>query len=305
MLLIEQRADPWVYLHTDGYYYFTASVPEYDRIILRRAKTIRELSVAEEKVVWTCHASGEMSHHIWAPEIHCIDGAWYIYFAAGRKEDVWRIRPYVLECLGDNPLEGVWSEKGMMQKQREASAAFTDFSLDMTIFGHRGERYAIWAEKRNNISNLYIDRLVNPWTIEGKEARIATPEHAWEQIGFQVNEGAAVLVRNGKVFVAYSASSTDHHYCMGLLMASEDSDLMDPSSWSKLPEPVLASSEETGQYGPGHNSFTVEDGKDVIVYHARPYKDITGEPLYDPNRHARMQFFAWQADGSPKFGQPL
>lgn len=25
--LIEQRADPWIYKHTDGYYYFIASVP--------------------------------------------------------------------------------------------------------------------------------------------------------------------------------------------------------------------------------------------------------------------------------------
>jgi hypothetical protein len=29
--IIEQRADPWVYKHIDGYYYFTASVPEYKR----------------------------------------------------------------------------------------------------------------------------------------------------------------------------------------------------------------------------------------------------------------------------------
>ncbi|MDA5483519.1 alpha-N-arabinofuranosidase, partial [Yersinia intermedia] len=33
--LIEQRADPFIYRHTDGYYYFTASVPEYDRLELR------------------------------------------------------------------------------------------------------------------------------------------------------------------------------------------------------------------------------------------------------------------------------
>ena len=35
--LIEQRADPWIYRHTDGFYYFTATVPEYDRLILRRS----------------------------------------------------------------------------------------------------------------------------------------------------------------------------------------------------------------------------------------------------------------------------
>ncbi len=30
--LLRQRADPHVILHTDGQYYFTATVPEYDRI---------------------------------------------------------------------------------------------------------------------------------------------------------------------------------------------------------------------------------------------------------------------------------
>ena len=37
---IRQRADPYVYRHSDGSYYFTASVPEYDRIVLRRSNTL-------------------------------------------------------------------------------------------------------------------------------------------------------------------------------------------------------------------------------------------------------------------------
>ena len=37
---IEERADPYVYKHTDGTYYFTGSVPAYDRIILRKADTL-------------------------------------------------------------------------------------------------------------------------------------------------------------------------------------------------------------------------------------------------------------------------
>ena len=41
---ILQRADPYVYRHTDGSYYFTASVPAYDGIVLRRAGTLAELS---------------------------------------------------------------------------------------------------------------------------------------------------------------------------------------------------------------------------------------------------------------------
>lgn len=38
--IVRQRADPWVYKHTDGYYYFTGSVPGYQVIELRRAKSL-------------------------------------------------------------------------------------------------------------------------------------------------------------------------------------------------------------------------------------------------------------------------
>ena len=35
---ILQRADPFVYRHTDGMYYFTASLPEYNGIDFAEAK---------------------------------------------------------------------------------------------------------------------------------------------------------------------------------------------------------------------------------------------------------------------------
>ena len=63
---IEQRADPYVYKHTDGMYYFTASVPEYNKIILRRSDTIEGLKEAEEHVLWRKHEKGPQSIHIWA-----------------------------------------------------------------------------------------------------------------------------------------------------------------------------------------------------------------------------------------------
>ena len=97
---IEQRADPYVVRSDDGRYYFTASVPSYDRIILRCSDTLSGLKDADEKVIWTKHKSGEMSEHIWAPELHFLFGKWYIYFASSMAEDKWRLRPYILECQG-------------------------------------------------------------------------------------------------------------------------------------------------------------------------------------------------------------
>ena len=109
--LVEQRADPWIYKHTDGYYYFTASVPAYDCIELRRARSIEELGTAEPVIIWRKHVKGRMSGHIWAPELHYIDGKWYIYFAAGGSDEYetdWEIRMYVLE----NDARARWNRHG-------------------------------------------------------------------------------------------------------------------------------------------------------------------------------------------------
>jgi len=301
--LVEQRADPFIYKHSDGYYYFTGSYPEYDRIVLRRAKTIKDLKDAEEVVLWRKPDKGIMSKHIWAPEIHFIDGKWYIHYAAGDVDDIWAIRPYVLECSDENPLTGDWIEKG------QVNTNFQSFSLDATTFEHNGKRYLVWAQKVDNdtISNLYIAEMSNPWTIKGGQILLSTPDLEWEQRGFYVNEGAAFLRKGDKVFISYSGSATDDRYAMGLLTAQADSDLLDPNSWTKSQEPVFVSNEEAMEFGPGHNSFTVaEDGEtELLVYHARPYKEIDlDNSLYDHNRHARVQQIFWDQDGNPYFGKP-
>ncbi|MFD4692844.1 family 43 glycosylhydrolase [Streptomyces sp. NPDC058463] len=302
--LVEQRADPHITRHTDGRYYFTASAPEYDRIILRSSRTLPGLSTAEEAVIWTRHTTGDMAAHIWAPELHRIGGKWYVYFASAPADDVWKIRIWVLENTSADPFRGTWTEKGQL------TTAWDTFSLDAHTFTHRGDRYLVWAQHEPGLDNntgLFLSRMADPWTLTGPQIRLSTPEYDWECVGFKVNEGAAVIKRNGRVFMTYSASATDANYCMGLLTADARSDLMNPASWAKSPEPVFTSSEETGQYGPGHNSFTVaEDGRtDVLVYHARPYREITGDPLHDPNRHTRIQRLAWNADGTPDFGIPV
>jgi GH43 family beta-xylosidase len=88
---------------------------------------------------------------------------------------------------------------------------------------------------------------------------------------------------------------------MGMLTADDSADLLDPASWRKSRVPVFQSDAAAGVFGPGHNSFTVEDGLDVLVYHARSYRDIVGDPLYDPNRDTRAQPLGWNPDGTPRF----
>ncbi|MBD7915739.1 family 43 glycosylhydrolase [Clostridium sp. Sa3CUN1] len=307
--IVIQRADPCIYKHTDGYYYFTGSVPEFDLIELRRARKIEELQDAETFVVWRKHEEGEMSQLIWAPEIHYINNKWYIYFAAAPDRVVTGItfnhKMYVIECEDKNPLIGKWVEKGRVE------TGWDSFALDATIFEQNGKLYYVWAQEDVNIepnshSNIYIAEMENPWTLKSKAVLLSKPELDWETKLYWVNEGPAILKKNGKIFLTYSASATDENYCIGMLSADENSDLLNPKSWRKSSKPVFKTSYENKQYGPGHNSFTVsEDGKlDLLVYHCRNYLELKGDPLSDPNRHARVEVIEWNEDGTPSFGVP-
>ena len=324
--LIEQRADPQIKYDEDTKaYYFTASYPAfynadngYDRIILRKADTIQGLSDAEgglekEITIWKAPSTGKMARHVWAPEIHKIKGKWYVFFAAGDSGNIWNIRPYVLVCQGDDPYDASsWVQADgtaeIHAATSEESAYFKHMSLDMTYFEHNGKHYVIWADIIGQ-SALYMQEINpdKPWEGKGKVIMLTTPEYGWERNVERVNEGPTILKHDGKIFIAFSAAGTGPEYCIGLLTADENADLMDPDSWTKTAYPVLTSADVPGEYGPGHNSFTVdENGNAVFVYHARSeecYKNqcqwSSASSLYDPCRHARVKRVHWAADGTP------
>lgn len=302
---IAKRADPYVLKHSDAKYYFTASMPKYDAITIRCADTLDGLKDADEKEIWHCHESGPMSVHIWAPEMHNIDGKWFIYFAAGEKEDIWNIRPYVLECLGDDPMKDEWIERGRLLPADNDEFSFRAFSLDTTVFKHKDEWYCIWAEKvgvGRQISNLYIAKMESPVKLKTVQVLLSSPDYDWERQGFWVNEGPFVLKHGHKLYVTYSASDTGVNYCVGMLSIDEDKNLLDPSNWKKERKPVLKTDEALELYGPGHNSFTKdEDDNDVMIFHVRKEKEIVGDPLYVANRHAMILNVKYDADDKPYF----
>ena len=299
---IEQRADPYI-IRKDGWYYFTASVPEFDRIILRKARTLEELPDAVEKVVWLRHAEGPLSCNIWAPELHFVDGKWYIYFAAARggadESGVYDHRIYALENDNPDPMSGGFAEAGRI------NTGWESFSLDSTTVLFGGIRYFIWAQRDFGIpgnSNLYIAKMKNALELELPAVRLSVPEYDWECRGFLVNEGPSCLIHGGRLYLTYSASATDERYAMGMLTLKEGGDPLKAEDWSKSPVPVMVTEEENGLYGPGHNSFTVDgEGKDLLVFHARPYPGFRGDALSDPNRHCFLRPVRYDERDCPVF----
>jgi GH43 family beta-xylosidase len=320
--LIEERADPYcIYNEEDGYYYFIGSYPTYnnsddnqgigyDRLALRRAKTIQELSSAQEVIIWDEHNDPTYNRYIWAPELHKIGDSWYIITTSSTSTNKWGIRPTFLKCSSSKD-GGLlkpenWSVVGQM-KTIAGDDACTGFSLDMTYFESGGKSYVVWPEAKNGgTSDLWIATIdpSNPTQLTSKAMRLTYPEFGWEHGGSTwVNEGPAVIKNKSKVYLAFSAAAVDDTYCIGMLTADDNADLTNPSNWTKNPYPILTSSDFNNQeYGPGHNSFTIDQfGNPVLVYHARLPKDQwTGDGgLNDPGRHARVKNINFAADGSP------
>ena len=299
---IVQRADPYI-LKEEGYYYFTASVPAFDKVILRKSETLEGLAQAEEKTVWVRHENGALSCNIWAPEIHRADGAWYIYFAAARdgadENGCYDHRTYALVNKNEDPMEGKFEEAGQIVTGWES------FTIDSTVTVFEGKRYFIWAQRDLDIpgnSNLYIAEMENALKLKLPAVRLSVPEYDWECQGFLVNEGPGCLQHDGNLFVTYSGSATDERYAMGLLTLKAGMDPLDPAAWQKSPVPVMVTEEKNGLYGPGHNSFTKDrDGKDILVFHARPYPGFHGDALSDPNRHCFLREVRYTEDGIPVF----
>lgn len=322
-VFIADRADPYIVKGNDGYYYFTASYPMrgasdtegYDRIVLRRSKTLDGLKNAEEKPVWDEKDSTTSHRFIWAPEMHYIGGKWYLYYAgSGVSDNTWDINCRVLMCKGDDPYNDEWEEKGIFQRAAGDSFSFTGFSLDMTYFENNGKSYVIWAQKPlNGTSNLYMAEVdpKEPWKATTPAMLLTKPEYYWECQVIPVNEGPSVLIHDGRVIVAYSASATGPEYCLGFMYADAKADLMDIKSWTKQKTAALTSDDLIDEYGPGHNSFTKdEEGNDIFVYHSRGKECYegrcgysNGDPLYDPCRSARIRKVAWGENGLPILNQ--
>ncbi len=298
--LLPSGPDPWV-AQKDGFYYFMATTG--NNVTIRKTAKMSELGSAVSYIVWTPPANSSNSNNIWAPELHYLDGKWYIYYTAGPSNQscCGGQRSWVLENASADPTTSTWTDKGNIAVPTQ------DFwSIDMTVLDLNGKRYALWSgqEANSDQQNIYIAAMSNPWTLTGPRTMLSKPELSWELNGSpKVNEGPEILQHNGKTFLIYSAShcSTDD-YALGQLTLTGTDPLV-ASAWTKSPTPVFVKNPANHAYGPGHNGFFIsKDGsQDWLVYHAN---SNAGEGCGNP-RNPRMQQFTWNADGSPNFGTPV
>lgn len=290
--------DPWVVEHEGKYYYCYASpVWFFGGLAVAEIPSIHEISDENGKQVYTAPTEGDTSYSFeyWAPELHYINGEWYIYVAAddGNNENH---RMYVLKGTSQDPTEP-------FEMIGQISDPSNKWAIDGTVMELNGELYFVWSGWEGDVNvaqNIYIAHMSDPCTIDSERVCLSVPEYSWEKHGEPyVNEGPTVLQHNGNTFIVYSASgSWTDEYCLGMLTLAGD-DPLDPASWQKSETAVFKKRAGTA-YGPGHNSFaTACDGSVWMIYHANLQSGTGWE-----GRSVWIAPVTFDENGMPVFGRP-
>jgi GH43 family beta-xylosidase len=289
----------------EGLYYYCESREHQRAIAIRRSRTIAGIAEDPGIIVWEAPLFGPYSHAVWAPELHWVDGRWFIYFAAdnGKNENH---RMWVIESRSADPL-GDYFSPVLLE---------TDgWAIDGTVLGagtsewkHPEDRafncgkhfvWSGWPGRRDGRQNLYAAAMKDPVTLTGPRALLTSPDQEWERWGMPICEAPQALVRNRRLFLVYSASASwTIDYCLGLL-AHQGGDVLDRRSWTKH-GPVFQKTEDV--WGVGHCSFVKSpcQTEDWILYHSKAHQK---HGWGDRDVHAKR--FGWTVDGLPDFGSPM
>ena len=293
--------DPYIQFWNGKYYY---SESDGDRISIRKSSSLSGLGAQTAKVIWTSPWKGWDGHaNIWAPEIHFLDGKWYIYYAADFATDG-KHRLYVLEG-GEDPLDSYSiGNTGSPDGQLVESSGL--WAIDPDVFyGPERILYLTWSctddDTGQKAQSLCLASMGDPLHLSSATTRISTPTEDWERRGGSIQEGPIGLMRDGATYITYSASAswTTNDYCVGILR-NVSGNMLDPLAWEKH-GPIRDGNGKT--YGPGSVVFTQSpDGAEWwCLYHA--YDRLTC-PRWGC-RSIRMQQFLWDADGWPWIGEPV
>lgn len=315
--------DPWIIKHGDAYYLCKA---QGNGINISKSNKLSEITAT--KSVWKCPIDMGGNNkpwnvtNVWAPELHRVDGKWYIYYAAGRPHSETNSyglqRSGVLRAKTDDPM-GEWEDMGMLytgdnyQDGVKPTAENTNYAIDLGVFKLNGKSYAVWSgyPAGSSEQKLYIATMSNPYTISSSRSVISSATKPWEKFSGTINEGPAFLKNKeqGKFFVVYSCNgSWTKHYRLGYVMLNDTlANPMEQANWTKSPSEVFYRCDNTDTYdgvnGVGHCSFTKspDETEDWIVYHVKNRNDNT----WASGRSTFIQKFTWREDGTPDFGTPV
>lgn len=296
--------DPWV-TRVDGVYYYSASYCGVADICIKRSRSLSGLAQAPWTGVWSHAGDGAPNgKDIWAPELHHLDGRWYIYYAADDGDND-QHRLYVLEA--DRP-EGPYAEADTGLPHGRLPESSEHWAIDPDVFtAADGRLYLTWSctnyRDARFPQRICLARMRDPLHVAGATVALSTPDRPWETRGKPIQEGPVGYTRDGRSYITYSGSASwiPDDYAVGLLTLARGGRPLDASAWRKSG----AIFDHHGTvYGPGSVVFVPSpDGRQWWnVYHAIERLDC--RPAYRC-RDIRMQPMRFDGEGAPVLGVPI
>lgn len=294
--------DPSVMVYR-GWYYYTQTSPDSTYIMMRRSRSIKTLAAAVKNVVWQGRKARSPCCDWWAPELHRINGHWFIYTTADNgNNDNHRLQ--VLEST-------TASAFGPYRYRGQLTTPGNHWSIDPSPLQLSNGRVFLfwsgWPDDVNGVQNIYIARLSNPWTVGSGRVMLSTPTYPWERDPnpgnppVYVNESPEPIIHGDTISVTYSASGCfTPNYSLGLLWAHVGSPLLSASSWTKAAHPIFVSNPAADIFAPASNGwFMSPNGKQTwIAFHA--VNDSAGNCGLERDVYA--QPVRWNLNGTPNLG---
>ncbi len=292
------NADPRVvWCAASGYYYGIST--GNTSLTMFRARTLDDLfKRGESRVIYQASAEDDTWGYLWAPELHYLDGHWYIYTSTHQSAtDKGFKHVIVLSAKTDDPFDGF---------VLGAHINHDIYAIDPTVKYWKGKLYICYSYIDGQ-QKLAIQAMKSPTEVEGDFTVIAQAEYPWELVPpytgrSAINEGAFFVERDGRLFIIYSGNGCwSDDYILGILELVGD-DILSADAWLKDDEPVLVRG--NGNYGPGHATFFESpDGKEYwISMHCLHDHNPSVTPMV---RHCHCQKVYFDETGFPHIGMPV
>lgn len=231
----------------------------------------------------------------WAPSVIEIDGTYYMYCS--------------FEFYGDTPDKGghrqtmhVSSSKSPLGPFKNAKQLLHPFSIDSHVVKNESGLFIFYSTNRFDGERpgtyIVVDRLLDPFTAEGKPVTLITPtldediymEDRYEKgVNWHTIEGAFYFKEGDWQYLMYSGNCYQRPtYYIGYARAKTDETDLTKIKFEKYPNdytysPVLKANEF--EEGTGHHSMIKYNNQWYAIYHAR---DIEDDGLNGDRRNARI-----------------
>ena len=275
-----QGEDPWA-IYRNGYYYVCTSGPvNPTAVYVSKSRTL--LDRGPKIKVWE---DADNYHRVFAPELHYINGKWYIYLCADASSRSWAHHAVVLEGSTGDPQDGFINRGILFTGDVNGNFQANDF----TVLTYNSQLYAFWG----SLNDAYVNGVVM--------APMASPTSITayrREIGLMA-EGPRAIIRNNKIIMTGAAGAfASKSYCIIAVLYNGTGSIQDRANWTSL---GTLFSTTTDVWGPSRASYTVSaDSTEYwMMYHSKIFNaDDNGM------RQVNIKKFTFKTDDTPDFGTP-